>query len=576
MDIKTIIVRDYLESLTESEELDYIFPLFLESQGFIILSKPTESRGLSQYGKDVVAVGNDFEDGIKKRFYFQLKGGEDKDITSETFIRKKDGILESLREAKYRKFEFINKEHEKLPLKIVLVHNGELKMSVRDTFDGFVNTEFPKTETIKFDRWGISELTQFFTEKFFGEFLLADKDVTKLFNKTLVNLEVEEKVSNNFEKLLDVLFANVTKGEYKRKLPRKWKMMFESLRLIAFIIYTESKNEYNNLDIAKRYLTRLVIRFWYWVLKNKLETDKQITQYVDKVLDFYRLVLNEYFQRTLPIAQLKDGLFAETGGRYEQVGYTFRTFEYLQYLCWFLKLSPNKDVLKEHVRKFLIPVLNANNVSIRPLIDIHSIPIIDTLKLLIETENEKSAENYLSGILFFLKLGKEKYNRFPDANNSKKNVVRFIATGEKAIDYSDSTSLLLAVLMEFMVILNIKNKYEEIKGFINKSKIDIEVFIPHHGINSSSKHLIKDKENDLEEQLFSKYFFDDGYQCTINLHKNFGEDLSFEEFKEQIVLQKDEFTYEYRTDKAGYSCLKDLAHIYFRTPYFPDRWRCLF
>ena len=59
----------------------------------------------------------------------------------------------------------------------------------------------------------------------------------------------------------------------------------------------------------------------------------------------------------------------------------------------------------------------------------------------------------------------------------------------------------------------------------------------------------------------------------MNLHKNFDENLSFEEFKEQVLLQKDEFIYEYRTDKAGYSFLKDLAHIYFRTPYFPDRWR---
>ena len=34
-----------------------------------------------------------------------------------------------------------------------------------------------------------------------------------------------------------------------------------------------------------------------------------------------------------------------------------------------------------------------------------------------------------------------------------------------------------------------------------------------------------------------------------------------------------EFTYEYRTDKAGYSFLRDLAHIYNKTPYFPDKWR---
>ena len=569
MDIKPIIVRDYLESLKESEELDYIFPLFLESQGFIILSKPTESKGLSQYGKDVVAIGYDFNDKIKKRFYFELKGGNDRHVTNSTFV-KNDGIKESLIEAKYRIFEFTNKEHAKLPLKIVLVHNGELKTSVKDTFEGFVNSEFPQTGNIEFDRWGISELTGLFSVKFFGEFLLSDKNTTRLFNKTLVNLDVEDKVSNNFTQLLDLLFSDIKKEEYTKSLPRKWKLFFESLRLISFIIYTESKG-YNNLDISKRYLTHLVIHLWFWVLKNNLEQKKEIIQYVNKVINFYLFVITEYFQRTLPIAYLVNGLFSEVGGRYEQVGYTFRTFDYLQYLCWYIKLSSSKEALKE----YLIPVINANSVSVRPLLDIHSTPIIDILNILIDIGDRESAKNYLSGVLSYIKLGKEKYDRLPDANNSEKSVIKFIVTKEKPTYYSDSTSPLLTVVMEYLVILNMAEEYYEMRDFIIEHKIDLGLFVPHHGIGSTSKHLIEDKENDLEEQLFSKPFFNDGYQRDTNLHKHFNNKLSFEEFKEMLVARKDEFTYEYRTDKVGYSFLRELAHIYFRTPYFPDKWSFL-
>jgi hypothetical protein len=572
MDIKSIIVGDYLESLKESEELDYLFPLFLESQGFVILSKPTESKGLSQYGKDVVAVGCDFDDGIKKRFYFEIKGGEDRDITNSTYT-KTDGIRESLIESKDKSFEFTNKEYEKLPLKIVLVHNGEIKESVRATFEGFINKEFPTTGNIEFDRWGLSKLTGLFAEKFFSEFLLTDKDVTRLFNKTLLNLDVEDKVSANFIKLLDVIFDKGTREKHNKTLPRKWKMMFESMRLISFIIYTESK-EYNNLNIAKKYLTHLVVRLWYWILKNKLEQNKEVIKYVDKIIDFYLLVMAEYFQRTLPIAYIKDGLCSETGGRYEQVGYTMRTFDYLQYLCWFLRLSP-LETHKQSIREILVNVLNANKVSSRALLDIHSIPIIEILKILIETGDNESAKNYLSEVLFFIRLGKEKHDRLPDANNSEKNVIKLIATKEKSIYYSDSTSPLLTVLMEFIVILDMQEEYYLTRDFIYKHKIDLGIFIPHHGINSTSKHLIEDKESDLEEQIFSKNFFNDGYQSGITLHKNFDEDLSFDEFKEMMLSQKDEFTYEYRTDKAGFSFLKDLAHIYFNTPYFPDKWKCL-
>jgi len=383
-------------------------------------------------------------------------------------------------------------------------------------------------------------------------------------------------VSKHFADLLELIFLDLNREEYQKILPRKWKMFFESLRLISFIIYTESKKEYNNLDIAKRYLTHLIIRFWHWILKNRLEQNKEIIYYWDRTMDFYMFVITEYFQRTLSIACMNDGLFSEVGGRYEQVGYTFRTFDYLQHLCWYIKLSPKEDVLKEMVQSCIIPVINANCVSSRPLLDIHSTPIIDILKMLIEIEDEKSAKNYLSSVLFYIRLGKEKYDRLPDARNSEKSVIKFIATKEKPIYYLDSTSPLLAVLMEFIVILNMEEEYYEMRDFIIENKIDLGVFVPHHGINSSSKHLIEDKESDIEEQLFSNPFFNDGYQRDTSLFKNHNKKMSFKEFKKEIITRKDEFTYEYRTDKAGFSFLKDLAHIHFRTPYFPDKWRCLF
>ena len=177
--------------------------------------------------------------------------------------------------------------------------------------------------------------------------------------------------------------------------------------------------------------------------------------------------------------------------------------------------------------------------------------------------------------MFYLRLGKERYDRLPDANNSKKNIVKFMVTKEKPIYYSDTTSPLLAVLMEFIVILDMEKEYYEMRDFIIKHKIDLGLFIPHHGINSTSKLLIEDKENDLEEQFFSNPFFNDGYQRDTNLVTDFDKKLSFTEFKKAIVARKEEYTYDYRTDKAGFSILRDLAHIYYRTPYFPDKWSCL-
>ena len=579
MDIKPIVVRKYLESLTESDELDMIFPILLESKGFRILTKPKEFKGFPQYGKDVVAVGKDFDDGVLKRFYFEIKGGEDRHITTQTY-KKDDGIRESIIEAKDKKFTSSYKKFDSLPLKIVLVHNGETKANVREVFEDFIEKQFPKDGDIEFGQWDISQLTKLFAENLFGAYLLTDQKTTTLFNRVLVNLNSNDGVQRDFIELIDVLLFEKEnwQSSYEKTLPRKWKLIFESLKLISFILYTESK-EYNNLEIVKRHLTHLILRFWYWILKNKLENNKVVVAFYTQLFFFYREVLIEFFERTIPIAIIKDGLHAEKSGRYEQIGYTIRTFDYLKYLCFIINVD--KFLIKEKFQmttstNILSEVLNNNSVSAKPLIDIHSLPIMDALNLLIASNEPEHAKTYLNEVFSYIKIRKDKYDILPDASNSIENVIKLTVTGTKPIYYSDSTSPILAALLEYLAILDMKESYEFMRDFIIEKEIDLGVFVPHHGINSVSRHLIEDLENDLEEQLFSQSV-NDGYQSELTVKDRLSsKPLLFDDFKAKIKARKNEFEYAYRTDKAGFPFLKDLAHIYFNTPYFPDKWRGLF
>lgn len=570
MDLKYITVKGYLESLTEKNELNRIFPILLESMGFVILSKPTEYIGLPEYGKDIVAVGVD-DDGKRKRFYFELKGGNDKNITDSNFYGK-DGIQDSITQASYNKYVSAFPQFDKLPLKIIIVHNGIISGSVQATYESFIIATQKNLKNIIFDRWDISRLTILFSEKLFGQFLLVDPHTTRLFNRVLVNLNITDGVSKDYFELLDsIIFKE--KWVNSKTLSRKWQLVFETFKLIGFIIYTESKS-YNNLEIAKRYLTHLVLRFWYWILKNKLENDKKITTYFDQVFNLYYKVLLEYFERTIQIANLKDGLYSEHGGRYEQVGYTMRTFEYLEYLCFFLNVDRYYNGKKNdnNIHSQLVHIINNNNVCSRPLIDIHSITIISVLNLFIEFGEINNARSYLSLVLNQIQLTKNKFDYLPDANNNVQNVIKLIVTSIKPVYYSDTTSPLLTVLLEYLVILDMEEEYKIVYEFIKDKKIDLGVFVPHHSKNSTSLHLINDKNNDLEEQLFSKSVHD-GYQSETRLTKLFDKELFFSEFKEKLLNKKTEFEYDYRTKNAGYPYLLDLAHIYYQTPFFPDKWR---
>jgi hypothetical protein len=571
MNIRQLVVKDYLESLTERDELNRIFPLLLESMEFEILSKPTEYLGLQEYGKDIVAVGID-EDNVKRRFYFELKGGADRNITTRNFYGK-DGIQESITEATYTPFVSAYPKFEDLPLKVIIVHNGVIEGGLQKTFENFLVKISNSVDNTVFERWDIARLTAMFSENLFGAYLLTDSSTTKLFNRVLVNLDTSDGISRDFVKLIDSLFEKNEWKEYRTRIPRKWQLLFESLKLISFIIYTESK-EYNNLDITKRYLTHLVLRYWYWILKNNLESDENVLKYFNQVMQFFYEVLQQYFDRTLSIAQAKDGLYAENGGIYEQVGYTQRTFDYLAYFL--ILVNMEKACFKDYdlldAKTGVHNVIRYNSVSKRPLLDIHSLVIVNTIELFIETDDIDSAIAYLKSVLATIRYRKEKSGMLPDANNSIQNVIKYTVTGTKPVYYSDSTSPILAILLEYIALFGLEAEYDQMRIFVKKYDITLGLFIPHHSKNSVSEELIEDKENDLEEQLFSKPLRD-GYQVDTRLTKNLIDDLPFKEFKEKMEKRKDEFIYEYRTDKAGYSFLKDLAHFYFQTPYFPDKWR---
>ena len=99
--IRKEIINQYVASLKEDSELDYIFPLLLERMGFRLLSTPVQSKGQPQYGRDVVALKE--YHGRMTLWLFELKGFRAKDITDKT-LHEKDGIIESLNASRYTKY----------------------------------------------------------------------------------------------------------------------------------------------------------------------------------------------------------------------------------------------------------------------------------------------------------------------------------------------------------------------------------------------------------------------------------------------------------------------------------------
>ena len=139
-----LMIRDYLASLKERDELDAILPDILSERGFHIFSRPR--RGTTQHGVDVAAVGND-EDGERKVFLYSLKAG---DLTRQEW----DGSPQALRPSLDEMLDVyiptrIPKRYAGLKVVVCLCFGGDVHEQVRASVTGF--TAKNTSDRVSFD-----------------------------------------------------------------------------------------------------------------------------------------------------------------------------------------------------------------------------------------------------------------------------------------------------------------------------------------------------------------------------------------------------------------------------------------
>jgi hypothetical protein len=566
MNNNNIFVQEYLSTLKEDSELDYLFPLLLKSMGYKIIRTPKESKGQSQYGKDVIAIGPD-EFGVIHKWYFELKGYDDKNITESNF-HKKDGILESLREAKYVDYEdYSIPSLSDLPTKIVLVHNGIIKSNFLQTFNGFVKKEL---EGYGFERWDIYKLSDLFSTYLFGEYLLVDVESNLLLKKAFAFWDLEDYDFNHLKELITLQFSKQT-GESNRPI----KKLFASLGLINTLIQHYSIVN-NNLVPAKECSKFLILKSWHWILENDLQEKKPIVNEFKKLLKGQFEIFNKYFKKTFRVAKIENGLFSEFGFFYEVIGYPIRCFEYIDDLIYYCRLrntifeSKKLERIKNKQKDLIIELIESNSGFNRPVFDNHSIPIVQLFLFFSdETCLRKKDVNflfsYIDNTVSNLKIEKLKHNRQPELYGNINSLIEFVATGNKPNNYFDNSSILLAILLEITTIFNSEKQFIKILSFIDENLSLQIVSIDFDKYNV--EHLL------FEKHLHDEYYVDciERIQDSLKLLKN---EANFKDFKKSI-LEKSKSPNSFKTDSLGLSCIRYLAHSYFKNEIFPEEWRGL-
>jgi hypothetical protein len=194
------------------------------------------------------------------------------------------------------------------------------------------------------------------------------------------------------------------------------------------------------------------------------------------------------------------------------------------------------------------------------------IPLVVTLDFMIRENRQADAITLLKNIWVAVLMAWRAFERLPDGSNSLKNVITLMLSQKKSVYYADQTSHLLAILLEYFAVFDLKEDYEKVVGFLKETKIDLAIFVPYDDAQLANETELPAKNHEIA--LFDHMLVREGYQSQVSYYHD------YEAFKNKAA-SKNEFSYAYRTVDAGFGFLLNLAHIHFETPFFPDLWRPL-
>ncbi len=547
--IRQEIIKQYVASLKEDGELDFIFPILLERMGFRILSTPKQSKGQSQYGRDVIAVKK--LKGVPTLYLFELKGFVAKDITDRN-LNAKDGLIESLRASKYTEYEDAGIPGLKdYPRQYVFAHNGFAEANVMPTLNGFIKTEFPEGN---FERWDLERLTALFSDYLFDETLLADDKSYKLFKKVLVLQDAEE---NDFSDLVALVDYQIEKLEKEKHDNRRVVLnYFGTLRLIGAMMYYYAR-ESNNLYPAKFCIDTIVLKTWAWILSGKREKKSSILSLFYGLVMLQMQIYEEYINKILQFANLRKGLYSFQSSLTEQVFYPLRCYEFLSDLIYFYVMTEACGADYEKVGQIRMDALKAiirnNSACTVPLLDTHTIPILMVFRYMIfriksQDDADCLGQFVMDTVLNLIQRYRNK-KMWPELSGNRMALAKSLVT--KSEEYCCDSSLLLTVMFELISYLNIPEFYTLLRKIVEESGVDLQVAFPEIS------------EYDIEQSLFEHRLYKEiSVETSIKLPE------TLDEFKQKF--RKKYKSIKYRTDSKGYGFLRLLAHKYYETDLFPD------
>ena len=486
-----LILKDYIETLKEEEELESLLENILIMNDFTDIIRP--QKGIAQHGVDFSAQ----KDG--EIYLFVLK---QKDIDRNNWNSGNNAIRPTLEEIQdvYIPQNLNNCE---TIINVIVCTNGIIKQNIQSDWNGYINRN--SAENRKYDFWGIDELTKFTEQVLINEYLFND-DIKSDLRKTLYFFE-EDTNFIYYNELLNKLILKLTISDKGKKIYRKSLIIY--ILIVKMCIYYTSKR---NTKIAQKMTERALIVFWSFIMQNNLYESKDeieillllTNQYEEssrKYLDEIKLVYN--YEPSFPIYNSLEYRMTI----YEVIG-MISSFTYYLYYYY----GQTDEVINNI--NILITLINNNVSFFYPLYDLNSIEINTLLFLLKEVQNNQAdilAEIFIGKIISRMKISK--YYPVEYENYDKALQMEFNEEIEEC-----RASVLLTNLVEWLKVFGRNDIIERTIEYLYKK-------FPNITFNTV--------EIDLEEE--KKYFKGDIYNSLVTYVMDYNrKEINIDDITKQI------------------------------------------
>jgi hypothetical protein len=296
------LLREYLASLKEREELDAILPDLLSELGFHVYSRP--GRGTAQYGVDIAAVGK-HDDGERKVFLFSVKRG---DLDRSEWNAGEQSLQASLDDIITVYIPtHIPKAYQELKVVICPTFGGEVTEPVRLRLTQYEASK--TTERISFEEWDGDRLAGLLQQGILREEVLP-KGGRSAFQKAVAMLDEPDVSYRHFRRLLDQLRQPAT-AKVRDRL-RSVRQMY----LCLWILFVWGR-DVDNVEAPYRASELVLLNIWQTLKPDLSKTTKDVhalKAVFGEALNLHLVVATDFLDRKIiPAAGVEHGLSMAVG-----------------------------------------------------------------------------------------------------------------------------------------------------------------------------------------------------------------------------------------------------------------------